>query len=141
MELTHEIKEGKIQVDVLYVSGRVDGSNFTELITKARQVIDGGSGYLLLDMAACDFLSSAGMFALHSIALIAHQLEPLDPEAGWHALHSMKREVDRNVKEKFKVVNMQPNVTHTLEISGISSFLDIYTDSQEALEAFGLKQS
>ena len=140
MELKHELIEAKVPVDVLYVSGRLDGSNFKELISNAKQLLGSGSEYLLLDLAECNFLSSAGLFALHSIALIAHQLEPFDPEDGWQALYKMQNEGNRDLKGKFKIVNLQPKVAHTLEISGISSFLDIYTDSQEALAAFGVIQ-
>ena len=137
MELKHELIKVKVPVDVLYVSGRLDGSNFKALINKTKQLIGSGSEYLLLDLAACDFLSSAGLFAMHSIALITHQLEPFDPEDGWQALYNMQNKDYPDLKGKFKIVNLQPKVAHTLEISGISSFLDIHTDSIEALAAFG----
>jgi anti-anti-sigma regulatory factor len=137
MELKHETKEGKIPVSILHVSGRLDASNYKDLINQAKDLIDGGAEYLLMDLAECDFLSSAGIFALHSIAMLAHQLVPFDPEDGWHALHRMQEETDRSLKDKFKIVNLQPRVAHTLEISGVLQFLDIFTDSQEALEAFG----
>jgi len=136
MNLKHERKEGEVPVNVLYVSGRLDGSNYKELIDKARLLLL-DSEYLLLDLADCDFLSSAGLYSLHTIALIAHHLEPVDPEDGWKAFRSMQKKLDQDLKSKFKIVHLQPKVAHTLEISGISTFLDIHTDAQKALAAFG----
>jgi len=136
MELKHETKEGKVPVDILYVSGRIDASNYKDLINKAREIIDGGAENILMDLGGCDFLTSAGIFALHSIALLAHHLIPLDPEDGWQALHSMQEEIGPSLKEKFKIVNLQSRVAHTLEISGVLHFLDVYTDLQEAQDAF-----
>lgn len=137
MEIIHEIKEGKVPVNILHVSGRIDASNFNKLIEKTRQLFAGDAEYLLLDLGDCDFLSSSGLFALHNMALMAHHLEPLDPEDGWQALHNMSKELDRDLKANFKIVNLQPKVARTLNISGLLPFLDIYSDSDEALKAFG----
>lgn len=137
MELAHEVKEGIPPVTVLHVTGRVDSSNYLKLIDKARELFVGGTEYLLLDLESCDFLSSAGLFALHSIALIAHKLEPLDPEHGWESLRKVTTE-DREFKENFKIVHVQPNVLRTMDVAGLLLVFDVYSDMQEALEAFKL---
>jgi anti-anti-sigma regulatory factor len=135
MELSYETIQGILPITVLHVAGRIDGSTYLKLIDKAKELMASGTQYLLLDMEACDFLSSAGIFALHSIALIAHQLAPLDPEQGWGALRQLANEV-RDLKANFKLVHVHPNVLHTLDVAGFSPFLDIYTDMQAALAAF-----
>jgi anti-anti-sigma regulatory factor len=137
MELAHEVKEGFPTVTVLHVAGRVDSSNYLKLIDKARELFASGTEYLLLDLEACDFISSSGLFALHSIALTAHKFAPPDPEHGWEALRKMATE-DREFKEKFKIVHVQPNVLRTLDVAGLLLSFDVYSDMQEALEAFKL---
>ena len=135
MELSHEVKEGFPPVTVLHVAGRVDYTNYSQLIDKARELFLGGTEYLLLDLEACDFLSSSGLFALHSIALIVHNLAPLDQEQGWESRRKLTSE-DREFKEKFKIVHAQPNVMRTLDLAGFLSLFDVYSDMQEALEEF-----
>jgi anti-anti-sigma regulatory factor len=135
MELSYETIQGPPEVTVLHLAGRLDGSTYLELVDKARELFASGTDNLLLDMQACDFLSSAGIFALHSIALIAHHLTPLDPEQGWGALRQIANE-SRDLKAKFKLVHVNPNIIHTLDVAGFTQFLDIYTDMQAALAAF-----
>lgn len=135
MELSYELIKGTPQVSVLNVAGRVDGSNYSKLIEQAKELFESGAFRLLLNLEGCDFLSSAGLFALHSIALMAHKIKPLDPESGWESLKAAVDD-DRDYKENFKIVNAQPNVLRTLNISGFSKKFDIYTDMQEALSAF-----
>ena len=135
MELSYEIVDGSPQVTLLNVSGRVDSLNYSLLIEKARELLVGGSGYLLLNLSACTYLSSAGLFALHNIALIAHKLEPLDQDDGWGALRNMANE-KREFKDRFKIVNVSENIMHTLDIAGLSSLYAIYPAKQDALAAF-----
>jgi anti-anti-sigma regulatory factor len=135
MELSHEVKEGPPPVTVLHVVGKVDGSNYLDLIEKGGEIFAGGTEYLLLDLEGCDFLSSSGIVALHNLALIAHNLASIDPEHGWESLHTVVDE-DRELKEKFKIVHAQPRVIRTLDLAGFLSLFDIYSDMQEALEAF-----
>ena len=135
MNLSYKISEAAPEVAVLSVEGRIDASNYLDLIEKARELFAGGTGYLLLNLEGCDFLSSSGLFGLHSIALMAHEFEPPDPETGWGALSDMVNE-DRTFKERFKIVNLQPNVLRTLNIAGFSSKFDVYPAMQDALDAF-----
>ena len=135
MELSYEILAGSPAVSLLNVAGRVDGSNYSLLIEKARELLVGGSGYLLLSLSGCEYLSSAGLFALHNIALIAHKLEPLDQEDGWGAMRNMANE-KRHFKERFKITNVPENVMYTLEIAGLSALYAIYPEQQDALAAF-----
>ncbi len=137
INLSYEIIGGTPQVSVLNVKGRVDGSNYTELIEHARKLFASGIEHLVLNMEGCDFLSSSGLFALHSIALIAHKIEPPDPETGWSALNEMAND-NREFKGKFTIVNVHPNIMRTLNIAGFSSKFDIRSEMQDPLAAFAL---
>jgi anti-anti-sigma regulatory factor len=135
MKLTYESIAGNPQFTVLHVQGRVDGANYIQLIEKARELLGSGTNCLCLSLEACDYLSSAGLFALHNIALMAHQYEPLNKEDGWGAMREMANE-QRALKERFKIIDVPKNIMNTLEITGLSSMYAIYPDAQEALAAF-----
>jgi anti-anti-sigma regulatory factor len=136
MELSYEIAPTHPQVTVLHVAGKVDGSNYIRLIEKVQTLCGGDARHLLLDLKDCTFLSSAGLFALHSIALITHHAAPLDPANGWGAMHQMAN-ATRSYKDNFKLAGLQPNVLRTLEVSGFLDLFAIYPDVPAALEAFG----
>jgi anti-anti-sigma regulatory factor len=135
MELSHEIASTHPQVTVLHVAGKIDGSNYIRLIEKVQTLCSGDTRYLVLDLKDCTFLSSAGLFALHSIALITHHAAPLDPANGWGAMHQMAN-ASRSYKDNFKLAGLHPNVTRTLEVSGFLDLFAIYPDVPSALGAF-----
>ena len=135
MELSSEIIVENPQVAVLNVSGRVDGSNYLALVEKARELFVGGTGYLILNLEGCNYLSSAGFFALHNIALISNKLAPLNQDNGWSAFRNMANE-KRDFKDRFKIVNVPQNIMHSLEIAGLDSLYAIYPGRQDALAAF-----
>lgn len=139
MEISYEILKQGTQVGLLNVVGRLDGSNHTQLVEKARELLDSGSARIILDLSECTYLSSAGLFALHNIALMAHNIDPLDQEDGWGALRNMAND-KRNLKDRFKIVNVPKRIMHSLEISGLSPLYDTYPDMQGALAAFSLSQ-
>lgn len=137
MELSYEIKGETPPITVLNVAGRVDASNYLKLIEKAKDLFASRTNYLLMNLDACDFLSSSGLFALHNIALMAHKIDPLDPEDGWGSLKTMSDD-EREFKQNLKIVNVKPNVLRTLNIAGFASRFDVYADMGEALAAFKL---
>jgi anti-anti-sigma regulatory factor len=135
MELSSEIIIGNPQIAELSVVGRIDGSNYLRLVEKAREMFGGGTDNLILNLENCNYLSSAGFFALHNIALIAYKLEPLNQDDGWSAFRNMANE-KRDFKDRFKIVNVPQNIMHSLEIAGLDSLFAIYPDRQDALAAF-----
>ena len=132
MELAHELIMEQPPVTVLHITGRVDGSNYLSVIEQARLLLQDENGTLLLDLAGCDYLSSAGLFALHNIALMAHHIDPLDQEDGWSAMREMANE-RRELKDRFKIISVPANITHTLEITGLLSLYAVYPDTRSAL--------
>ena len=70
-----------------------NSSNFEALVDEVRGLYDGGSRHLLVDLTDLTYLASSGLVALTSIVRIMRGEPPLDPEAGWGALHSMGLDV------------------------------------------------
>jgi anti-anti-sigma regulatory factor len=134
MELLSEIIVENPLVSIVHVVGRLDGASYLALVEKARELFQRGTDHLILDLEACAFLSSAGLFALHNIALMAYNYEPLDHENGWRAMKIIADE-KRDFTDRFKIVNVPPNIMQTLTAAGVTSLYGIYPDTQAALAA------
>ena len=134
MELSIETIPGFPRITLVRVAGRVDGSNYLSLIEKARTLLAAGPDCLLLDLQGCSHLSSAGLFALHNIALIANQYQALDHEDGWGAMKRMADET-RELKGRFKLIQVPEKIMTTLQVSGLSALYEIHPDLQAALAA------
>jgi len=113
--ISHE--EGDKQVTVIRLTGSLDANTQSQLENKAKEAIDGGAEYLLLDMSNVDYLGSAGMRAIHAIT---NQLSPDDP--------SMR-------SDRLKVVNPSPAAGKVFKTLGFDSFIDIHDNIDEAIAA------
>jgi anti-anti-sigma regulatory factor len=136
MELILEEVTGPVKATVLCLSGNLDGSNFDQLIAKGREVIAGGAENIILDLSACGFMSSAGLVALHSLALLARGEEPPDPQHGWAAFHALSQDAGSGVQKNFKLVAPQPSVLRLLEKTGMTGFLEVFDEADAALASF-----
>ena len=136
MEMEIVYTTGKVPVTVLSPRGAVDGSNYKDLIIKTKELQETGTRYLLLDLGNVTFLSSAGLVALHKIVLLMRGEKIGDLEPGWDALHAIDRDQPAMKEPCFKVLNPQPRVTKTLQISGMENYFEIYTDQQTAIDSF-----
>ena len=137
MELLSEIIVENPLVSIVHVVGRLDGASYLGLVEKAKELFQQGTDHLILDLEACSFLSSAGLFALHNIALMAYKYEPLDHENGWGAMKIIADE-KRDFTGRFKIVNVPPNIMRMLTTAGVTSLYGIYSDAQTALAALDL---
>lgn len=136
MEITVREHTGEKTVTILSVKGKIDGSNYTLLIDQAKELFNSGTRNILLDMEKCEFLSSAGIMALLSVAMISHGADPSDPQRVWVSYDEMKRDINKASGAQLKVVNLQPKVKQSLEITGILNILDLYNDLEAALASF-----
>jgi anti-anti-sigma factor len=131
MEISVSIEQG---ITIMQINGQLDGQTYEELISKARNLIDGGTKNILLDLADLTYISSAGLVSLHSIALMASGQE-VQVEKGWSSIKSMER-VPGGSQKNIKLLNPRPEVTSVLDMVGFSAFFEVYTDKQKAIESF-----
>jgi anti-anti-sigma regulatory factor len=125
-----------VPVTVLGLHGDLDASNYQELIETARRAQSQGARFLLLDMSETPYMSSAGLVGLHSVAMLMRGQQPPDPESGWEAFHSIKRDLDSGFQEYVKLLNPQERVRKTLEKSGMVRFFEVFSDRDTALASF-----
>jgi anti-anti-sigma regulatory factor len=131
METTVERIEGPVPVTVVSLDGELDASNFEALIEEVRALYDGGARQLLLDLSALRFMASSGLVALHSIVRIMHGEPPLDPEAGWSALHTPVGQTQTEVQ----LCGPVPAVERVLARTGLDRMFVVHPDRASALAA------
>ena len=124
-------------VMILSIQGDLDASNYEDVIDTARQAIEQGGQHLLIDMTELKFMSSSGLIALHSIALLMRGDQPPDPEHGWETFHALERDRETGLQENVKLLNPQPKIDRSLEITGLKEFFEIHTDLETAITSFG----
>ena len=97
------------------LKGSLDANTQSALEDKAKEAIDSGADYLILDMSGVDYLGSAGMRAIHAITNV---LSPDTP-----GMHS----------DKLKVLNPSPAAMKVFKTLGFDSFIDIHANVDEAI--------
>lgn len=126
---------GKPEVAVLALAGDLDATSYLQAIAQAEAIYAAGARTLLLDLTSTDFVSSSGLVAIHSIALLMQGHRPPDPEAGWSAIRSISQGQGADARRCLKLVNPQPRVAATLAKVGFSDALEVYPTVDAAVAA------
>src|SRR5687767_7980446 len=136
MNITVKKEMGRVEVTVLRVEGQLDGQSYQDLIAKAKEIYDAGGHDFLLDLSDLTYISSAGLVALHSIALMLKGEEMPDTEHGWSAYRSMGRGSEAGMQTHIKLLNPREEVRSVLEMVGFDRVFEIFTDRREAVNSF-----
>jgi anti-anti-sigma factor len=70
MNITISKNEKPFPVTILHLDGILDGANYESLIDETQKVYAAGARDLILDLSKLTFISSAGLGALHRVALL-----------------------------------------------------------------------
>ena len=119
LRITKEQILGKVPVTVFHLEGWLDAQSEEHLLASAKDAHDGGSCYLLLDLAKVDTLTSAGMRAMQKVYKI------YTPEE------------DHFKVSYVKLCNAPPMVYHILGITGFLHNIPNYDNQAHAIAAFG----
>jgi anti-anti-sigma regulatory factor len=136
MNISVSQQQGNVPVTVIKVDGQLDGQSYQDLIAKARELYDGGARDFLLDLSDLTYISSAGLVAIHSIALLVKGEELPDPESGWSAYRSMGRTSAAGLQTHIKLLNPREDVKNVLDMVGFGNVFQIFTDLDEAVKSF-----
>lgn len=121
MEITISQNQARVPVTVLQVQGTVDSSNYHDLIAASWKAALEGTGYLLIDLSECDYMSSAGIRALNEI---------------FRAFRGRHSEEKSARSERVKLLNPSDRLREIFTISGVDAFFEIHTNLQTALASF-----
>ena len=136
MNISVNQTQGRVPVAVLGVQGDLDASNFELLIAQVQDIYRAGTRHVLLDLSQTTFVSSSGLVALHSIAMLLQGRQPPGAEDGWGAIHAVGRDLGGGVQPHVKLLNPQPKVERVLEKAGLKEVFEIHTDRAAALASF-----
>ena len=136
MNISVSQAQGNVPVTVIKLDGQLDGQNYQELIAKAQELYNAGARDFLLDLSDLTYISSAGLVALHSVALLARGEELPDMEGGWSAYRSMGRSSEAGIQKHVKLLNPRSEIMNVLDMVGFSSVFEAFTDRNEALNSF-----
>ena len=136
MNISVTKEAGNVDVTVLRVEGQLDGQSYQSLIEKAKELFNAGSRDFILDLADLTYISSAGLVALHSIALMLKGEEMPDTEHGWSAYRSMGRGSEAGMQAHIKLLNPRDEVRSVLEMVGFDRVFEMFTDRNEAVKSF-----
>lgn len=138
METIVEYVEANAPVTILKLNGELDASCYLDVIQQIQTLYASGTRNLLLDLSDLTFIASSGLVALHSAVAIMRGEAPMDPNAGWQAMHAVARELE-SASEKVKHLKLlapQQRVGRTLQLSGFDTILEIFDDRKTAVYSF-----
>ena len=135
MNITISEAMGRVRVSVIRIEGQLDGQSYMELIDKAKALYGEGARDFLVDLTDMTYISSAGLVALHSIALLAKGEQLPDSESGWSTYRSIKNSAP-SLQEHIKLLNPREEVKSVLEMVGFDRVFSAFTDFDEAVKSF-----
>lgn len=136
MDISVSQQQGNVPVTVIKVNGQLDGQSYQDLIGKARELYDTGARDFILDLSDLTYISSAGLVAIHSIALLVKGEDLPDPESGWSAYRSIGRTSAAGLQTHIKLLNPREEVKNVLDMVGFGNVFQIFTDLDEAVKSF-----
>ncbi len=136
MNISVSQAQGNVPVTIIKLDGQLDGQNYQELIARAQELYNEGKRDFLLDLGDLTYISSAGLVALHSVALLTRGEELPDTEGGWSTYRSMGRSSEAGLQRHVKLLNPKSEIIGVLDMVGFSNVFQIYTDRDEAINSF-----
>ncbi|HEX9333049.1 MAG TPA: STAS domain-containing protein [Anaerolineales bacterium] len=136
MNISVSRAQGIVPVTVIRMDGQLDGQNYQQLITTAQELYNAGSRDFLLDLSDLTYISSAGLVALHSVALLTRGERLPDTESGWSAYRSMGRSSEGGIQKHVKLLNPRSEVMNVLDMVGFGNVFEIFTNLDEAVNSF-----
>lgn len=126
LSITTSQAEGKANVTVFHLSGTLDAAGEDALCDQALEAIESGAHYLLLDMQNLNYISSAGLRALHNI------FKMCTPEEEFEAA----RDSGEPYKSPyFKLAGASSEVYYVLNLAGFLHNIPFYPTLQDALDS------
>lgn len=127
LSITSSPAKGNPDVTVFHLNGKLDASGEDVLCERARQAFDSGVKSLLLDLENLQYISSAGLRALHNIFQMCTPREEI----------IQARKNDELYKSPyFMLAGASPEVYSVLNLAGFLHNIPFYPTMQDALESF-----
>ena len=127
--LTLTVSRPSATVTVLHLQGRVDAASETLVREQASRLHAEGARHLLLDLSQVDYISSAGLRAIHTMYKL---FTPADEIKAWQPGGDVYK------TPYFKLLCPSPQVYGVLNLAGFLHNIPFFTNLKDALESFAL---
>ncbi len=136
MNISVSQMQAKVPVTIIKLDGRLDGQNYQELIAKAQELYNAGVCDFLLDLGDLTFISSSGLVALCSVALLARG-EKLTPAGeGQSAPRPLVHVTESGTQKHVKLLNPRAEITHIFDMVGLGTLFEVFANLDEAVNSF-----
>jgi anti-anti-sigma factor len=134
MEIKVSTESGRVPVTVLHVDGNIDSSSYEQFQSTAKQLIEQGARYILVDLSHAPFVSSAGLRALHTLF---NELRTRYPQADLSD-EQMKRGISAGTYKSphIKLLNLSPETKTAFETRGFDMYIETFSDRIAAIASF-----
>jgi len=136
MKITITEIERNVPATILHLDGKLDGNSYEALIDEAQRLYAAGSRDLILDLRALTFISSAGLAALHRVALLYRGEKYPVQDEGWAAFRAIDRDRGSGTQTHVKLFSPTKQVHDVLVMTGFSSLFEIYPSLDQARASF-----
>ena len=131
MEITVSIREEHEPVAIVAIKGEIDATSFMQLLDRVQEIHGKPAKNLILDLSEVPYISSAGLVAIHKIALVysgvPHSVAENSAPDFTHS-SSARRHV--------KLLSPQPRVDEILQTTGLKLFFKVFDDLESAIKSF-----
>ncbi len=134
MDIKVFTENGRVPVTVMHVDGNIDAQTYQQFQSKAEELINDGTRYLLIDLSHSPFVSSAGLRALHQIFNDLRARDPENPIS--------EEEVRRGISAgtykspNLKLLNLSRETRTAFELSGFDMFIETFDNKEKAIASF-----
>ncbi len=128
--------QGNVPVTVIKLDGQLDAQNYQELITKAQELYNVGVRNFLFDLSDLTYISSSGLVALCSVALLARGEKLPSTEYGRPASRHLVRATEAGTQKHVKLLSPRSEVMHVFDIVGLGTLFEVFTNLDQAINSF-----
>lgn len=136
MNISISQAQGNVPVTIVKLDGQLDAQNYQELVTKAQELYNGGTRDFLLDLSDLAYISSSGLVALCSVALLARGEKLPNAEVGQPASRPLLHATEAGTQKHIKLLNPRAEIMHTFDIVGLATLFEVFTSLEEAVKSF-----
>jgi len=138
MDIEVEQIQTPLPITVLSLIGELDASNYLTLVGEVEALYQNGVRNLLIDLSRVPFMASSGLVAFHQVALIMRGESTAPPDEKWNPMRAIAHEVQSKSSQNHhcKLINPQPRVAQTLQVTGFDKILAVFFNREEAVASF-----
>ena len=132
LEITMVDAKGSAPVTVFHMHGRIDTNTYEQLQNKADEAYRNGTRNLLLDLSEVDYVSSAGLRAIHYIYTTLRDT----------SLDESDEAISKGIRagtyksRHLKLLNPSRDVQVVLKAAGFDMYIEIFNNLQKAVASF-----